>query len=188
MGKLTIFLGGARSGKSTMAEKLAAQLSDRVLYVATAIPFDDEMEHRIEKHKKLRPHSWKTLEIPTGIGKALQAEVQSFDVILLDCITLLVNNLFMESSFDPDNPDEGQISQAITQEMDELEDQIKSSSANWILVSNEVGMGLVPPYPLGRLYRDTLGWANQRLVSLADEVYIMIAGKAVPLHTIALNL
>ena len=94
----------------------------------------------------------------------------------------------MESSFDPDNRDEGQISQAITQEMDELEGQIKSSSANWILVSNEVGMGLVPPYPLGRLYRDTLGWANQRLVSLADEVYIMIAGKAVPLHTIALNL
>jgi adenosylcobinamide kinase/adenosylcobinamide-phosphate guanylyltransferase len=188
MGKLTLLIGGARSGKSTLAEKLAAQLSDRVLYVATAIPFDDEMELRIKKHKKQRPHSWKTMEIPTGIGKALQSEVQSFDVILLDCITLLVNNLFMECSVDPDDPDESKISQAIVHEMDEIEALIKSSAVNWILVSNEVGLGLVPPYPLGRLYRDFLGWANQRLVSLADEVYLMIAGKAVPLHDIALNL
>jgi adenosylcobinamide kinase/adenosylcobinamide-phosphate guanylyltransferase len=188
MGKLTILLGGARSGKSTLAEKLAAQLSDRVLYVATAIPFDDEMELRIEKHKKLRPSSWKTMEIPTGIGKALQAEVQTFDVILLDCITLLVNNLIMECSVDPDEPDEERISKAIIQEMEEIETLIKLSTVDWILVSNEVGTGLVPPYPLGRLYRDLLGWANQRLVSLADEVYLMIAGKAIPLHAIALNL
>lgn len=188
MGKLTILLGGARSGKSTLAEKLAAQLSDRVLYVATAIPFDNEMELRIEKHKEQRPHSWKTMEIPTGIGKALQAEVQSFDVILLDCITLLVNNLFMECSVDPDKPDEGRISQAIDYEMDEIEALIRASTLDWILVSNEVGMGLVPPYPLGRLYRDLLGRANQRLVSIADEVYLMIAGKAIPLHAIALNL
>ena len=188
MGKLTILLGGARSGKSTLAEKLAAQMSDRVLYVATAIPFDDEMEHRIENHKKQRPHSWKTIEIPSGIGKALQAEIQSFDVILLDCITLLVNNLFMEYSVDPDDPDEGRISQAITHEMDEIEALIKSSTVDWILVSNEVGMGLVPPYPIGRLYRDSLGWINQRLASLADEVYLLIAGKAIPLHAIALNM
>jgi adenosylcobinamide kinase/adenosylcobinamide-phosphate guanylyltransferase len=188
LGKLTILLGGARSGKSRLAEKLAAQSSDRVLYVATAIPFDDEMKQRIKKHKKQRPHSWKTIEIPTGIGKALLSEVQSFDVILIDCITLLVNNLFMEYSIDPDDPDEGRISQAISIEMDEIEALIKSSNVDWILVSNEVGMGLVPPYPLGRLYRDSLGWANQRLVSLADEVYLMIAGKAIPLHAIALNI
>jgi adenosylcobinamide kinase/adenosylcobinamide-phosphate guanylyltransferase len=146
------------------------------------------MELRIEKHKKQRPHSWKTMEIPTRIGKALQAEVKFYDVILLDCITLLVNNIFMECSVDPDNPDEERISQVINHEMAEIEALIKSSSANWVLVSNEVGMGLVPPYPLGRLYRDTLGWVNQRLVSIADEVYIMIAGKAIPLHAIALNL
>jgi len=188
LGKLTILLGGARSGKSTLAEKMAAQLSDRVLYVATAIPFDDEMEIRIEKHKKKRPQSWKTLEIPTGIGKALQEQVQSFDVILLDCITLLVNNLFMECSVDPDNPEEGRISQALIKEIDAIEDLIKSCAADWILVSNEVGMGLVPPYPLGRVYRDLIGWANQRLASIADEVYLMIAGKAIPLHAIALNM
>jgi adenosylcobinamide kinase/adenosylcobinamide-phosphate guanylyltransferase len=128
------------------------------------------------------------MEIPTGIGRALQAEVQSFDVILIDCITLLINNLFMECSVDPDKPDEGRISQAINHEMDEIEALIRSSTLDWILVSNEVGMGLVPPYPLGRLYRDLLGKANQRLVSLADEVYLMIAGKAIPLHAIALNL
>lgn len=188
MGKLTILLGGARSGKSTLAEKLAAQHSERVLYVATAIPFDDEMKLRIQHHKEQRPHSWKTVETPTGIGKAVQDEVHSVDIVLLDCLTLLVNNLFMEISGDPDHPDEELFSQALEREIDGIVTLIKSFTANWIIVSNEVGLGLVPPYPLGRVYRDLLGWANQRLVDLADEVYLMVAGKAIPLHEIALKL
>ena len=188
MGKLTILLGGARSGKSTLAEKLAAQRSERVLYVATAIPFDDEMKLRIRNHKEQRPNSWKTMETPTGIGKAVQDEVQSVDIVLLDCLTLLVNNLFMEFSGDPDHPDEGQFSKALEREVEDIVTAIASSTANWIIVSNEVGLGLVPPYPLGRVYRDLLGRANQRLVDLADEVYLLVAGLAVPLHEIALKL
>lgn len=188
MGKLTILLGGARSGKSTLAEKLAAQYGERILYVATAIPFDDEMKLRIQNHKEQRPHSWKTVETPTEIGKAIQDEIQSADIVLLDCLTLLVNNLFMEFSGDPDHPDERQFSHALDREIDEIVTLIESYTADWIIVSNEVGMGLVPPYPLGRVYRDLLGRANQRLADLADEVYLMVAGKAIPLQEIALKL
>ena len=188
MGKLTILLGGARSGKSTLAEKLAAKQSERVLYVATAIPFDDEMKLRIQIHKEQRPRSWKTVESATDIGKAVQDEIHAVEIVLLDCLTLLVNNLFMELSGDPDHPDEARFSQALDRELDGIVNLIKSFEANWIIVSNEVGLGLVPPYPLGRVYRDLLGKANQRLADLADEVYLMVAGKALPLHEIALKL
>ncbi len=185
MGKLTLLLGGARSGKSTLAEKLAAQRGERVLYVATAIPFDDEMKLRIRNHQEQRPASWKTVESPTGIAEAVQDEVQSVDVVLLDCLTLLANNLFMEFSGDPDHPDEGQFSEALDREVNSIIAAIESSAAEWIIVSNEVGLGLVPPNPLGRVYRDLLGRANQHLAARADEVYFMVAGMAVPLHKVA---
>jgi adenosylcobinamide kinase/adenosylcobinamide-phosphate guanylyltransferase len=188
MGKLTLFLGGARSGKSTQAEKLAAQRGERVLYVATALPFDDEMRLRIENHRKTRPDTWKTIEAPTGIAEALQGAIQSVDVVLLDCLTLLVNNLFMALSGDPDHPDQGQYSEALHREIDTILATIESSTAEWIIVSNEVGFGLVPPYPLGRVYRDLLGWANQRIAVQADEIYLMVAGMAIPLHQVALKL
>ncbi len=187
MGKLTLILGGARSGKSTLAEKLAAQRSQRVLYVATAIPFDEEMQLRIANHQQQRPASWRTVESPTGVAAAVMAQTGSFEVILLDCVTLLVNNLFMDFAGDPDQPDEARFAAALDLELSGLMDAIQNSSANWIIVSNEVGLGLVPPYPLGRVYRDLLGRANQKLAAIAAEVYLMVAGMAVPLHEIALK-
>ena len=188
MGKLTLLLGGARSGKSTLAEKLAAQRGKNVLYVATAIPFDDEMKLRIQNHQKQRPDTWKTIESPTQIADAIQGEIQTVDIVLLDCMTLLANNLFMAFSDDPDHPDESQYTQALHHEIGGILDAIAAFSAEWIIVSNEVGLGLVPSYPLGRVYRDLLGWANQRLAAQADEIYLMVAGMAVPLHKIALKI
>lgn len=182
MGKLTLLLGGARSGKSTLAEKLAAQRGEHVLYVATAIPFDDEMKLRIQNHQKQRPAAWKTVESSTGVAEAVQGYLQDIDIVLLDCLTLLVNNLFTEFSGDSDHPDETRFSEALNCEIDAIVIAIESSSADWIIVSNEVGLGLVPPYPLGRVYRDLLGRANQRLAARADEVYLMVAGMALPLH------
>ena len=184
MGELTLLLGGARSGKSTLAEKLASQRSKRVLYVATAVPFDDEMELRIKNHREKRSLTWKTLESPTGICRAVQQELSTVDVVLLDCVTLLVNNLFIITSGDPDNPNDKLFSDAVEQEINEIVMMINSSPANWIIVTNEVGLGLVPPYPLGRVYRDLLGWANQQLAHEAKEVYLMVAGLAVPVHEI----
>ncbi len=206
MGRLTLILGGARSGKSTFAERLASQNEARVAYIATAQAMDDEMTQRIEAHRSQRPASWLTLEIPDGVGQALRSNPPEVDVIVLDCRTLLVSNLLLgvkarpgeqgeSRSFGKDRSDDENLSDsessvsaeysfdderaaliAVEQELDELLEAIRNSPAEWIVVSNEVGMGLVPPYPLGRVYRDLLGWANQRLAGTADLVYFMIAG------------
>lgn len=188
MGKLTLILGGARSGKSTLAEKLAKQRGNRVIYVATAVAFDDEMATRIKNHRGKRPQSWITVETPTGISEAVQDHLDETDVILLDCLTLLVNNLFMKISGDPNHLDEAQFAAVVEAEIEAILQVIEGSPVAWIIVSNEVGMGLVPPYPLGRVYRDLLGYANQRLAAIADEVYLMVAGIGLPLHQVGMHL
>lgn len=176
MGKLTLVLGGARSGKSTYAENLAHACSGRVAMIATAQALDDEMAARIAAHRQKRPADWITLEIPTGVGKSLLNNPLQADLIVLDCLTLLVSNLALFASPDVDNPDETAVASLIQAEVEQIQSAIRTSSADWIIVTNEVGLGLVPPYPLGRIYRDWLGWANQRLAAAADEVVFMLAG------------
>jgi adenosylcobinamide kinase / adenosylcobinamide-phosphate guanylyltransferase len=176
MGKLTLILGGARSGKSSYAERLALQHPGRVAYIATAQALDAEMQARITVHQQKRPASWQTLEIPQGIAEALQIQQVEADLFLLDCLTLLVSNRLIEAAGDLDQPDEAAASQAVETEIQQLIRCIHDSPAEWIIVSNEVGLGLVPPYPVGRLYRDLLGWANQRLATHANPVLFMIAG------------
>jgi adenosylcobinamide kinase/adenosylcobinamide-phosphate guanylyltransferase len=176
MGKLILVLGGARSGKSTFAERLAAQRAGRVVYIATAQALDEEMALRVANHKSKRPAAWQTLELPTGVGQALLAHPPQADIIVLDCLTLLVSNLLLQASPDPDHPDETLAAAQVDAEIQSLLEAFQSSRATWIVVSNEVGMGLVPPYPLGRIYRDLLGRANQRLAERADTVYFMLAG------------
>lgn len=188
MGKLTLILGGARSGKSTLAEKLAAKRGENILYVATALPFDDEMKNRIESHRERRPQTWKTIESPTKISSVIQDDLHFADLVLLDCMTLLVNNLFFEISGGEQNPDEDLFAEVLQQEVDDLLATIKISPGEWIVVTNEVGLGLVPPYPLGRVYRDLLGWANQRLAAQAEQIYMLVAGLVLPLHQLAIEI
>jgi adenosylcobinamide kinase/adenosylcobinamide-phosphate guanylyltransferase len=178
MGRLILVLGGARSGKSTYAEQLASQSGSRVTYIATAQGLDAEMAARIAAHQNKRASTWETLEIPYDVGKAFQARPASADadIVLLDCLTLLVANLVMRASVDVEAPDERLANEWVAGEIEQLQAAIRDRPPDWIIVSNEVGMGLVPPYPLGRVYRDLLGWANQRLAAFADEVYFMIAG------------
>ena len=183
MGKLTLILGGARSGKSSYAERLAAGHAGQVLYIATAQPLDGEMAERIANHQKHRPTGWHTLEIPSGVGAFLLSEVQSKplqpSLILVDCLTLLVSNLLLSVSSGTDEDltiDEESATALVETEIQRLLDAVRVISAEWVIVSNEVGLGLVPPYPLGRLYRDLLGRANQLLASQADQVVFMIAG------------
>ncbi len=182
MGKLTLILGGARSGKSTHAQRLAGQHSRQVLYLATATAGDDEMGARIMKHQQERPPAWETREIPHGLAAALEAQPVQADVVLLDCLTLLVSNVMLIGMTDFDHPDEVAATEQVKTEITSLINMIQGSPADWIVVSNEVGLGLVPPYPLGRIYRDLLGQANQRLATCADEVYWMVAGIPVPIH------
>lgn len=174
MGKrLTLVLGGARSGKSTYAQRLAAERGEAVVYVATAEAGDGEMAARIAAHRAERPAHWQTIEAPRSIRAAIQSGAGQAEVILIDCLTLLANNVIVPL---PESVTAQAAEAALTVEVEALLEAYAHSSAEWIIVSNEVGLGLVPPYPLGRVYRDALGRANQRLAAAADEVLFMVAG------------
>ncbi len=163
-------LGGARSGKSAFAQRLASELGDRVLFVATGTAMDEEMRHRIELHQKERPTSWRTIEAPTNVAKAIAQHVADTDVVLLDCLTFLAANV-MESAADPEDIEA--LDEAMATEIGEI---LQHKDAHLIIVSNEVGMGLVPVYPAGRAFRDLLGRANQLVAGRADRVYLLVAG------------
>jgi adenosylcobinamide kinase / adenosylcobinamide-phosphate guanylyltransferase len=180
MSKLVFILGGARSGKSSYAHKLAQGSGKSVTFIATAQALDEEMSTRIKKHQEDRPANWITLEIPFNISKILRANPIKTDVVLLDCITLLVNNLFMQY-VENDIVDEKRSMQAMQKEVDDLLAFIHEQKQDWLIISNEVGLGVVPAYQMGRAYRDILGWANERLAYEADEVYWMVAGIPVPI-------
>jgi adenosylcobinamide kinase / adenosylcobinamide-phosphate guanylyltransferase len=187
MGKLTLIIGGARSGKSTYAEKLAAARGAEILYIATAQALDPEMADRIKKHRQQRPASWHTLEIPHGVANALRENGYDADLVLLDCLTMLVSNLVLTATDEEFEPDEARSAEIVDTEIEALLNTIQASRADWIMVTNEVGMGLVPPYPLGRVYRDLLGWANRKVAAAADEVYLLISGMVLPLHQLAVS-
>jgi adenosyl cobinamide kinase/adenosyl cobinamide phosphate guanylyltransferase/sugar phosphate isomerase/epimerase len=171
----TFILGGARSGKSSYAQRLAQQYSGKVLYVATATAGDEEMKIRIENHRAERPSEWRTLEAHLNVGQAIEQELRHHpaDIVLLDCMTLLATNVILQL---PEDVSEKDASKALAREVDALVSCMGKTSAHWIIVSNEVGLGLVPPYPLGRTYRDALGRANQKLAEHADQTILMLAG------------
>ena len=171
--RLTLILGGARSGKSKYAGKLASALGEAVLYVATAEAKDEEMSARIAQHRLERPEHWNTLEVPQNVGALISDHAREADVVLLDCLTLLVSNVLLEL------PETGELETALAAvdaEIDALLRTYDRSEAEWIVVSNEVGLGVVPPNRLGRAFRDTLGHVNQRLAERADVVLFMVAG------------
>jgi len=169
-----LITGGARSGKSRFAQELALKLGKPVLFVATAVAGDEEMRHRIEEHQKNRPSDWSTLEVTTYVGSRISQQIGRAQVVVVDCITLLVNNIFSQYSDQP--PDASLIEPKLTAEIGELIECINHTNASFIMVTNEVGTGLVPANQVGRLYRDLLGKANQMLAQSADEVYLMVAG------------
>ena len=189
MARLILILGGARSGKSDFAELQAAEISPagNVVYIATAQPSDDEMRSRIETHRAERPQQWQTIEAPTDVASALtQANVQP-QVVLLDCLTILLSNLMLGPDRQAEHmPPPEEVEQRVNSELTALLDWRQSHpDVTMVVISNEVGMGLVPTYPSGRIYRDILGRANQRLAVLADNVYVLVAG--IPVDWKALN-
>ncbi len=178
---LILILGGARSGKSRFAQQLAEKLGKKVLFVATGQPLDDEMASRIEEHRKKRPQNWRTLEIDIKVGQKLRERIADVDVVLLDCVTLLVSNILTkegeESSCHCERSEAiSETEKRVIDEIEELIECINKHESIFIVVSNEVGLGLVPDNKLGRVYRDLLGKANQLLAQHADEVYFMASG------------
>ena len=178
MGKLTLILGGARSGKSTYAEKLAQELGgDSVVYIATSEAKDEEMKERISKHRAARPSAWRTVEASRKIAQAIGQEWNGEEIVLVECVTVLVSNiLLVKSGGENENIFDKKVQEAVDAEIAELLEIIPKIEADFLLVSNEVGMGLVPAYALGRAYRDLLGRANQKLAESAEDVFFMVAG------------
>ncbi len=168
---MTLILGGARSGKSALAEKIAHDSKTSVLFVATATAGDEEMASRIRRHRASRPAGWQTLELPMNVGRSLKTT--GAGVVIVDCITLLVSNILLAL---PENAPEDTVMEEIRAEMGDLIAAQARLGGQWLVVSNEVGLGLVPPYPLGRLYRDALGRANQILAAAASRVIFLVAG------------
>ena len=175
--KNILIIGGARSGKSHFAQELAQRLGKPVLFVATAVAGDEEMRQRIEKHKRTRPAAWSTLEVTTRVGNQIEHNIGEAQVVIIDCITLLVNNIFNQyNDRISEQIDASLIEKKVISEISELVDCINHIDVNFIVVTNEVGAGLVPANKMGRLYRDLLGKANQLLAQGVDEVYLMVAG------------
>lgn len=175
--RITLITGGARSGKSDYAQQLALQAPQPVLFVATAEAGDEEMRRRIAAHKKARPEGWRTLEAPLNVGEAIRRERGNTPTVLVDCITLLVSNILMKYTGEDGELNEPErAEEAVAAEIGALADCMTQADAGFIIVTNEVGLGLVPDNPLGRYYRDLLGRANRILAEQAGEVCLMVAG------------
>ena len=174
--RLTLVLGGVRAGKSRYAQQLAAK-GGRVLFVATAEAGDADMQTRIEAHRESRPSNWDTLEEPVDLVEELTPLLDRYDTVLLDCLTLWVSNLLLRDQ------DTDSSRKDILAETRRLLDLYQSSNASWIVVSNEVGLGVVPPTKLGRIFADELGRVNQIVAVKADDVYFMAAGLTLKLKS-----
>lgn len=181
-GTITLVMGGVRSGKSRFAQSLASQLGgDEVLFVATAQDRDREMHRRIEVHRADRPSAWRTIEYPLGVGQAVLGERPSETVILVDCLTLLVSNVICDGS----QPDMDTAEKRVREETNALMDLAKFHKTHLVIVSGEVGCGIVPEHSLGRAFRDLLGMANQAIAAVADATYLMVAGQAMDVTTLS---
>ena len=218
--RLILVTGGARSGKSTFAERLAAQLAEpgggRVTYLATSETHDPEMAQRVAAHQSVRPASWTTIECPLEVPAAVRASAAAegaapgpgallgsaaAPVFLLDCVTLWVTNLlFSGGAFGGSEPPEDGYNYAkdllpadeeraaagrVTAAVGDLLAALDETGATLVAVTNEVGLGVVPEYPLARLYRDQLGWANQRLARSADRAYFLVSGYPLDVKALA---
>lgn len=175
---MILVTGGARSGKSNLAEDLTKEIGKEIVYIATAIAFDDGMKDRIKKHQNSRPSEWHTIEIYRDFENLLAEEnFNNCDTILLDCVTLLVTNILLDSQLDFDKcsiKDIDDIEKEVFRHVNKLLEVTKDK--NLILVTNEVGMGLVPSYKLGSIYRDIAGRVNQYLAKNSESVYFMVSG------------
>jgi|SRR3972149_5582033 len=166
MGNTFFIIGGARSGKSSYALELGSGFPGRKGFIATAEAFDEEMKERISLHQKTRPLEWETIEEPVDLSRRLQGMNNLYDVVIVDCLTLWLSNM-LEREGD---------SEYIKTAVGHLTSVLKDISYKVIIVSNEVGLGIVPENKIVRLFRDLGGWMNQKVASVADEVYLVTCG------------
>ncbi|WP_125153207.1 bifunctional adenosylcobinamide kinase/adenosylcobinamide-phosphate guanylyltransferase [Clostridium rectalis] len=176
--KIILVTGGARSGKSTFAENLLKH-SDDVLYIATSIITDEEMEDRVKKHRSRRNSNWNTYEGYFDLDNVL--EKYSNKYILLDCVTIMTTNLMFSLGNNLEEVSMEEIDKIIVKikrEFDKLIKKARETNKTLVMVTNEVGLGVVPAYKVGRIFRDVAGFVNQYIGNLSDEVYLICCGQS----------
>lgn len=192
--------GGARSGKSSFAEKFCMKQADSGLYIATAQAFDEEMRQRIELHRSQREGSgfrWTTVEEPLKLAGLLTGTAGTYGtstssgesgstkalapVVLVDCLTLWLTNVLLAS--ENTEAGNGDISDAVELEIDRLVSAVAAYPGHLVMVTNEVGSGIVPEYPLGRIYRDYAGMLNRKMAEISDSVFLVTAGIPIELKS-----
>lgn len=174
MNSTTLIIGGCRSGKSRHALKLAESAAGRRnLFVATCRPHDDEMRRRVQRHQRERGDRWQTVEEPVDIVEVIQQEGPKADIVLIDCLTLWVSNLMMACEDDD----------RVIEKMELLGEVMAAPPCPMILVTNEVGTGIVPENALARRFRDLTGWCNQKVAAGCGLVILMVAGIPVNIKT-----
>jgi adenosylcobinamide kinase/adenosylcobinamide-phosphate guanylyltransferase len=188
-----LITGGARSGKSSFAERYAAKLADCGTYIATAAIGDDEMQERIERHRRQREagaFQWRTIEETLALPELLhtlsrEAEQEALNgsrppVVLVDCLTLWLTNALLKYEHEP--------AERLEQEVDRLVEAVAYYRHPLLLVTNEVGSGIVPAYPLGRTFRDAAGRMNRKIAEASDRTFLVVSGIPVDLSRIAVSL
>ena len=180
MAKLWFVTGGARSGKSSYAERLASATGRGVVYIATMETLDEELVRRVAAHRSARPASWETVEAPLDPAGALEAAGPG-QCVLLDCLSLWVANRMGPLGDAPPSGDLAQLERTLQADVVRVIGAARAREGETIVVTNEVGSGLVPPYPLGRAYRDVLGRVNQQVSAAADRAWLLVSGRALEL-------
>ena len=180
MAELWFVTGGARSGKSAHAERLASGTGRAVTYIATMEPLDEELVRRVEAHRAARPAGWATVEAPLDPVAALAAADPDC-CALLDCLSLWVGNRMGPLGETPDAGDLERLEAELSADVARLVEAARARAGETVVVTNEVGSGLVPPYPLGRAYRDVLGRVNQQVSAAADRAWLLVSGRALEL-------
>jgi adenosylcobinamide kinase/adenosylcobinamide-phosphate guanylyltransferase len=186
-----LILGGARSGKSAIAERIAREKGGRVTFVATAEAHDEEMRQRILAHQAARPDTWRTVEEPIELGRVVSDAAVESDMVVVDCLSRWVSNHLCR--IEPPASDgewtsvAARLTPILEREVAGIIEAARTSNATLLVVSNEVGLGLVPDNPLGRIYRDLLGFVNRWLAAAADQVLLMVAGLPLDVKQLALG-
>ncbi len=178
--QIILVTGGARSGKSSFAEQITGEIGKKIAYIATSIPLDEGMKHRIKKHRESRPKEWTTYEVYNEIYKQIEIIAKEHDTIILDCITVMITNIMFdgpEINWDEIPRDEiDTLEFNISNQIDMLIKKVRENNMNCILVTNEIGMGIVPESRLARIFRDIAGRINQGVAKKADSVYLVVSG------------
>lgn len=179
MSNIILVTGGARSGKSSFAESLCIKQNNKTAYIATSVAFDDEMKNRVKKHQESRLKNWKTYEIYKDIYSIVEELNKNHDTVIMDCVTLMVNNLMFTHGIEVDEATSEELNELenyIREQITKLLEAVKKTNLYFVIVTNEIGMGIVPENKLSRIYGDFVGRANQLIASYSNEVYFVVSG------------